>query len=1822
VSKARVRVVAHRAATALGITGTVFTLARADGTAAPGRVHVSFDFSGFRYAYGGSYASRLRLVELPACALTSPKVPACRRQTSLVSGADAKTSRTGADVIVPSTAAGTASVLAVTASAQGSGGDYAAEPDSEMSQWISGDSSGAYQYAYKISVPPVPGKLVPDASLQYDSQLADGITAATNPQASAAGDGWKSPVPGYIEVDYQTCAANFAEPDILDLCDQVQSESLTQGGSTTPVVLDGSTGVFKEANDDGSAVQQLSGGGWVITGSDGTKSYYGLNKLPGWVSGDAQTNSVWTVPLWSGGSEENTAAPWRYMLDYVVNPEGNAIAYFYNTQGNYYATDGGPTANGQYTAGGVLATTKYGLRDNGNIYSQAPAAEIDYSYSTSRQDAPTDLACASSAACSVHSPTFWTSDVLSQITTKSLLNGSLKPVDSYQLTQSYPPTGDPTTSPSLWLSSIQQTGEDGSTSVTLPPTQFSGTAMANLDQTSADKSAGYSLLTRARLTAITSDQGGVTKVAYTGRDSACSSGKFPSLWANANRCYPDYWYTNPLADTQTLDWYNLYAAATVTQTDTTGGGKPVVTAYTYGAPGWHYDNDEISRSTYPTWDQWRGFRTVTTETGTSPDPVTETVSTYYQGLSNDHGAYTVTNGEEGNGTITLTTSRGISVTDDDQNAGETLETRVLNGAGGSEVTDTEYNVPAWSQQTATQTVDPSLYLFRNAFLTDNGGADGGSQTDSWTDLAAGSAQETTISSSYNTIGQVATQDDKPWGAAETCTSSSSVTNASTHVIEPKEVKVTAGSCSSAGAVVSDTEFAYDGGSFGGTPTEGLVTGTEQIGAAASGGTVTTSKTYDQYGRVLTSTDGDSRTTRTAYTPATGAEPTGESVTDPMGLTTSTTYDPARDLPLTVTDPAGYTTTKTYDALGRITAEWTPGNAASGNPVTKYSYTDSATAPSEITTQTKEPGGGYLTSETLDDSLGRPAETQNATASGGTDVTQTTYDSDGNKSFVSGPYYTSSAPSATLVTAAPSSVADETGYVYDGDGRTVKQVAYNDGTATWETDTTYGGNYATVVPPSGGTSQTTFINGLTQTAAIYQYHAGVAPSPADPPADYDQTSYTYTPAGKLASITASANTWKYSFDGLGDMTSQTDPDAGTSTSTYDNAGQQTGTTDARGKTISYVYDQDGRQTAEYDTTGGVSESSSNEIASWSWDTLAKGNLTSSTSFSGGAAYTEQVTGYNSEELPGGTQTIIPAAQGKLAGSYTTTYDYAPDGTQLSYTDAAAGGLPAETVQTGYDSAGNPDTLTGTDPYVDTLSYTNLGQPLQYTLGTSASPVYTTNAWDPQTGNLAEQKLQTGTAGTVLDDQHYAYNPDGLITSEADTPAGDASATDVQCFTYDYLARLTQAWAQGSTGCAASPTHSAEGGAAPYLESFSYNAENNLTGITSTASDGTQSTSTLGYPSAGGARPHAVTSSTATTGGSTSTATYGYDADGDLTGITGSAANDTLSWSGDGKLTQLAVTPSGSGTAQDTAFVYDADGNQLIRTGPGTVTLYLSDEELTLDTGTSTVTGVRYYSIGNTTVATRTSTGSGTSVAWLGGDSQGTETVAVDASTLATTRRWYDPYGNPRGNVPSAFPDGQKGFVGGTADIATGLTNLGAREYQPGTGSFISPDPLIDPYNPQDLNPYSYSKDSPSTLSDPTGQSWEPYSGYIGSTGWQPIGGSDKVENWFWEHIGFVVAIPPNVTAKWLFLLPAAVFNNPEADVDWNINIWRWFTAKGKRTDYYKTRAQWTTRYKIHWTVYWWVWTVAQGELYHTSTSVYVQYAHGTPWNGDPAPTPKP
>jgi RHS repeat-associated protein len=103
--------------------------------------------------------------------------------------------------------------------------------------------------------------------------------------------------------------------------------------------------------------------------------------------------------------------------------------------------------------------------------------------------------------------------------------------------------------------------------------------------------------------------------------------------------------------------------------------------------------------------------------------------------------------------------------------------------------------------------------------------------------------------------------------------------------------------------------------------------------------------------------------------------------------------------------------------------------------------------------------------------------------------------------------------------------------------------------------------------------------------------------------------------------------------------------------------------------------------------------------------------------------------------------------------------------------------------------------------------------------------------------------------------------------------------------------------------------------------------------------------------------------------------------------------------------------------------------------------------------------------------------------------------VSAVGQQATIRRQTPYGTARGTSP-AWPN-SKGYVGGTADN-TGLTHLGAREYDPAIGRFISVDPVFNMDAPEQMNGYAYAANSPVTLSDASGR--EPGGGswmYVGS-----------------------------------------------------------------------------------------------------------------------------
>ncbi|HCT78144.1 MAG TPA: hypothetical protein DGT23_16525 [Micromonosporaceae bacterium] len=605
----------------------------------------------------------------------------------------------------------------------------------------------------------------------------------------------------------------------------------------------------------------------------------------------------------------------------------------------------------------------------------------------------------------------------------------------------------------------------------------------------------------------------------------------------------------------------------------------------------------------------------------------------------------------------------------------------------------------------------------------------------------------------------------------------------------------------------------------------------------------------------------------------------------------------------------------------------------------------------------------------------------------------------------------------------------------------------------------------MTPPAGGIATTIVADARGQTVERHQYRA---PTPVGPA---DVTRYTYTPTGQLAKLTDPAgNAWRYTYDLRGRQIRAEDSDKGVSVSEYDSVGQLISQTDARGQTLSHAYDILGRRTGV--RAGGPS---GRLLAAWTFDTVpyGKGRPATSTAYDeAGNAYASAIGSYSALYQPLQATLTVPSSEGLLAKTYTSFSSFNPDGSLSGRSLPAGGGLFEETVRHTYDDAGRPLTTYGgpqgtTVTYASATSYTRYGERQRLQLGTGTGRVWLSHYFEDATRRTQRSIVDAEVPQPMQADLHYTHDPAGNVTAIADR-VQDRPA-DVQCFRYDHLRRLTEAWTPPA-GCDANPTTAALAGPAPYWQSYTYDLIGNRTTNTSHTALG-DTVRRHSHPDAGAARPHALTSVTTTTPGTTTTTTaYGYDAAGNTT----SRGAQQLSWNEQGRL--ATVTDNGA----TTSFVYDAGGERLLRREPGAVTLYLGGQELRLDRASGAVTATRYYTHGGTTVAVRTAAG----LDWLAGDHHGTATIAINSTRLTATVRRTDPFGNLRGAPPSNWP-GEKGFVGGTIDAGTGLTHLGAREFDPALGRFISVDPVLAADDPQQLNAYTYANNSPVTFSDPTG-----------------------------------------------------------------------------------------------------------------------------------------
>jgi hypothetical protein len=252
--------VADRAATAsAGHRGLLLGVARADGVPASSAVTVEVDYSGFRHAYGGGWASRLRVVALGRC---DDHGGGCAPSTTLPS--DNNVEHGLLTATVPLAPDGGFTMLSVSGGPAGDSGDYQATSLSPASTWQVSAQTGGFAWSYPLRVVPGVGGPQPSLALGYSSQAVDGRTVNTNSQGSWIGDGWDL-WPGFIERSYRSCGSdtdavggqqpNNAGNETGDLCWVSDNATMSLNGRATELVK-GTDGRWRGESDDGSRIEQ------------------------------------------------------------------------------------------------------------------------------------------------------------------------------------------------------------------------------------------------------------------------------------------------------------------------------------------------------------------------------------------------------------------------------------------------------------------------------------------------------------------------------------------------------------------------------------------------------------------------------------------------------------------------------------------------------------------------------------------------------------------------------------------------------------------------------------------------------------------------------------------------------------------------------------------------------------------------------------------------------------------------------------------------------------------------------------------------------------------------------------------------------------------------------------------------------------------------------------------------------------------------------------------------------------------------------------------------------------------------------------------------------------------------------------------------------------------------------------------------------------------------------------------------------------------------------------------------------------------------------
>jgi RHS repeat-associated protein len=838
----------------------------------------------------------------------------------------------------------------------------------------------------------------------------------------------------------------------------------------------------------------------------------------------------------------------------------------------------------------------------------------------------------------------------------------------------------------------------------------------------------------------------------------------------------------------------------------------------------------------------------------------------------------------------------------------------------------------------------------------------------------------------------------------------------------------------------------------------------------------TTYTYDAQGRVHQQTvvmAAGNRTTQWDYT----TNPDGSqqtTVTDPNGhvtvetyvnheLTAETdgygsatpstwqyTYDPDTRELTSMTDPAGSRWTQKWDSRGNLLQSIgpnTPGSSQTNLETTSYQYTpENSLFFSQLVVTTPS---GHATTYALDQD-GDPLSVSRTMTETGT-VATTSFS-----------YGDSAHPGR--VTAVTDPNLHTTSFAYDSAGRLIRSTDPSGDATTYGYDTagrllwtvTPKGNLPGADPtrymltntydPAGDLTTSTDQLGDQQT---YHYDAdGQVISSTDPLST--TTSYQYDEAGELTkAVRPDGSSIALAYDGNGNLLSQNVLSAAnvalrTITYSYDAQDRMTATVDPSGHQTTYGYDSRGNLVSIQDAANQTTQFAYNEL-----DSLM--NVHYSDPSTAAVSFGYNADGQRVSMTDGtGTTTYAYDSLGRLASvvdgaAHQTNYSYDPAGNMTSMTYPSFLSSDRPVVNYRYDAS---DRLTDVIDWIGSGNDTHFNYDANGNLTGEDFPSSTNGAKAAMTYDTADE-LESITASRTSGAHPfrwifgYGRNANGNVTAATDRLAGVRRA-----YTYDTLGRLTSDQASNRTGTAW--TYDAAGniqtarptGAATQV--YCYDSGHTELLVIAAGSCTSQQGTSFQY-NADGARTGATDLATGS-----SIATYSYNQENELVGLTRGGTNASYTYDGDG----LRMSKTVNGASQTFAWDVNQDTPQIIQdssmryiTGPDGLPVEQIDSN----------NNVQYFVL----------------------DHLGSTRALLNSDGSIAGTYTYSTFGAVTSHTGSATTP--LTFAGQYADTESNLGYANARYYDPSSQSFLTVDPLLD----ATLDPYGYAQDNPVNLADPNG-----------------------------------------------------------------------------------------------------------------------------------------